>query len=183
MDIGSATQNWRWPAALGVGAAALLWVVWYFTVAPCTMERAEDGLCNPGIIARFINHQILAQCILLGLAVAAVKGGYDEIMVSRERKRADDAEARLEAERKRVDALYDEWRAQRETEQAERRAQRETEQAERRAQREVEQAERRAQREVEQAEREAVLNTLAQINNTLTQLLAQQRNGRSSQEN
>ena len=172
MDIGSATQNWRWPAALGVGAAALLWVVWYFTVAPCTMERAEDGLCNPGIIARFINHQILAQCILLGLAVAAVKGGYDEIMVSRERKRADDAEARLEAERKRVDALYDEWRAQRETEQAERRAQRE-----------VEQAERRAQREVEQAEREAVLNTLAQINNTLTQLLAQQRNGRSSPEN
>ena len=81
--------------ALGIGAAVALWVVWYFTKATCTMENARAGLCNAGTVARFINHQILAQCILLGLAVAAVKGGYDEIMVSRERKCADEAEQRL----------------------------------------------------------------------------------------
>ena len=149
-SVGVATQTWRWPAALGLGAAVLLWVVWYFTKSPCTMDNANAGLCNAGFVARFINHQILAQCILLGLAVAAVKGGYDEIMVSRERKRADDAEARLEEERKRVDALY---------------------------------AELEAERALERAERQAVLNNLVQINNALTQLLAERQNGRSSPEN
>jgi len=89
-------------------------------------------------------------------------------MVSRERKRADDAEAqleetrkRLDAERKRVDALY----------------------AERQAELEAERAERQAERELERAERQAVLNNLIQINNALTQLLAERQNGRPSPEN
>ena len=149
-DMGVATQTWRWPAALGFGVAMLLWVVWYFTKSPCTIEKALDGVCNAGAIARYIDHQILAQAILLGLAVAAVKGGYDEIMVSRERKRADDAEARLEDARKQIDALY---------------------------------AERQAERELDRAERQAVLNNLVQINNALTQLLAERQNGRASVEN
>ena len=152
-NIGEATAAWRGPVLWGFSAVLLLWVVWYFTKAPCTMENAREGLCNAGALARFINYQILAQCILLGLAVAAVKGGYNEIMVSRERKRADEAEARLEETRKRVDALYEEFFEQQ-----------------------------RAEREVDRAERQAVLNTLAQINNTLTQLLARQNNGRSSPE-
>ena len=131
-----------------------LWVVWYFTVTPCTMERADSGLCNASIIARFINHQILAQCILLGIAAAATKGGYNEIMLNRERKRTEDerrrtederrradaAEARLAEERKRMDALFEEHRA----------------------------------------ERQAMVATMAQISDTLAQLLAQQRNGQSS---
>jgi len=150
-----------------LGAAALQWVVWYFTKSPCTIENALDGVCNAGVVARYIDHQILAQAILLGLAVAAVKGGYDEIMVSRERKLADDAEDRLEEERKRseemrqqLDALY----------------------AERQVELEAERAERQAERELERAERQAVLNNLVQINNALTQLLAERQNGRSSPE-
>ena len=176
--VGEATGAWRWPVALGVGAAIALWVVWYFTEVPCTIENARKGRCNAGIIAKFINYKILAQCILLGLAVVAVKGGYDEIMVSRERKRADaaeqradEAEARLRAERERVDAMIEEYRA----EQAEYRA----EQAENRA----EQAENRVERAENRAERQAMLNTLTQISATLTQLLAQQQNGRQSPEN
>ena len=149
---------------LGLGAALLLWVVWYFTKSACTIESASAGLCNASVAARFINHQILAQCILLGLAVAAVKGGYDEIMVSRERKRADEAEARLAAERKRVDALYEEYLAELQAERAQREAEREEE------------------RELERAERQAMLTTLVQINNSLTQLLAQQQNGRPASE-
>lgn len=161
-----ATQTWRWP--VGLGAATSQWVVWYFTKSPCTIENALAGVCNAGAVARYIDHQILVQAILLGLAVAAVKGGYDEIMVSRERKRADDAEARLEemrkrleAERKRVDALY----------------------AERQAVLEAQRAELQAERELERAERQAVLNNLVQINNALTQLLTERQNGRSSPEN
>ncbi len=159
--IGVAMQTWKWPAALGLGAAASQWVVWYFTKSPCTMDNALAGVCNAGAIARYIDHQILAQAILLGLAVAAVKGGYDEIMVSRERKRADDAEARLEEARKQLDALY----------------------AERQAELEAERVERQAERALERAERQAVLNNLVQINNALTQLLAERQNGRSSPEN
>ncbi len=162
--VGAATGAWRWPVALGVGAAIALWVVWYFTEVPCTIENARKGLCNAGIIAKFINYKILAQCILLGLAVVAVKGGYDEIMVSRERKRADaaeqradEAEARLRAERERVDAMIEEYRA--------------------------EQAENRAERAENRAERQAMLNTMAEISSTLAQLLAQQQNGRQSPEN
>ena len=71
-------------------------------------------------------------------------------MVSRERKRADDAKARLEDARKQIDALY---------------------------------AERQAERELDRAERQAVLNNLVQINNALTQLLAERQNGRASVEN
>ena len=147
--IGEATEPWRGPAALGLSAAIALWLVWYFTVAPCTMDRADAGLCNASVIAKFINHQIFAQCILLGLAVAAAKGGYNEIMLNRERKRTEDerrradaAEARLEEERKRIDTLLEEHRA----------------------------------------EQRAMLNTMAQISDTLAQLLVQQRNGQSSSE-
>ncbi|MDE2785137.1 MAG: hypothetical protein OXL37_00590 [Chloroflexota bacterium] len=163
-----ATQTWKWPVALGLGAAAAQWVVWYFTKSPCTIENALDGVCNAGAVAQYIDHQILAQAILLGLAVAAVKGGYDEIMVSRERKRADDAEARLEEERKRSEEM---------------RKQLDALHAERQAELEAERAELQAERALERAERQAVLNNLVQINNALTQLLAERQNGRSSAEN
>ena len=147
--IGEAADPWLGPVALGVSAAALLWVVWYFTKTPCTMESARVEPCNSGVVASFINHQILAQCILLGIAVAAAKGGYNQIMLNRERKRTEDerrradaAEARLEEERKRMDTLLEEHRA----------------------------------------ERQAMLNTMAQISDTLAQLLARQNNGHSSSE-
>ena len=163
-----ATQTWRWPAALGLSAVALQWVVWYFTKSPCTIENALAGVCNAGPVARYIDHQILAQAILLGLAVAAVKGGYDEIMVSRERKRADDAEQRaaeiqerLRQERQRADEIIEELRAQLNAEQ-----------------------------EANRAERQAFINTMgeisstmAQIRSTMAQLLERQQNGRSSPEN
>lgn len=150
---------WRWPAALGFGAALLLWVVWYFTKAPCTIENASAGLCNPGIVASFINHQILAQCILLGLAVAAVKGGYDEIMVSRERKRAEEAEERLRFERKRADEMIAEIRAER---------------------REELQAW-REEREADRLARQAMMETIVQMSNAITQLMERQ-NGQSPED-
>ena len=121
------------------------------------MENAEAGLCNAGAVARFVNHQILAQCILLGLAITAVKGGYDEIMVSRERKRADvaeqragEAEERLGQERRRVDEMIEEFREER-----------------------LQYA----------ANQQAMLSTMAEISSTLALLLARQQTGQSSPEN
>ena len=212
----AATELWRGPVMLGLIAALFLWVVWYFTKAPCTMENAHAGLCNAAPIARYIDHHILGQCILLGIAVAALRGGYNEIMVSRERKRADDAEQRADKEKRRADDAHEklhqeresmaekmaemraererleaerraererleaERRAERERLEAERRAERERLEAERRAEQERLEAERRAERELDRAERQAILNTMVQINNTLSQLVANQQNGPSS---
>ena len=194
---GVTMRIWQWPAVLGLGSAVLLWVVWYFTKAPCTMESANASLCNAGTIAGFIDHQILAQCTLLGLAVAAVKGGYNEIMVSRERKRADDAEQRLaevqeqlRQERKHRDERTAEDLAERERRVSERerlvsepQAEQEQREAALRTHWEELEAQARAERELDRAERQAILNNLVQINNALTQLLAERQNGRSSPEN
>ena len=177
-DPGGTAALWRGPLSLGLGTAPLLWVVWYFTKLPCTMENAQAGICNAGTLARYIDNQILGQCILLGIAVAAVRGGYNEIMVSRERKRADAAEARadeaeerLRQERKRADERIEELLA-------ERRAEQERIEAER----EQREAERQADRELDRAERQAMVDTMAQISDTLAQLVARQNNGQSSSE-
>ena len=111
--IGAATERWRGPVAFGLAAAAALWTVWYFTKAPCTMTAATAGQCHPGVLAGYINHQIMGQCLLVGMAAATLKGGYNEIMLNRERKRADAAEERLAEERKRIDALLAAFQAER----------------------------------------------------------------------
>ena len=118
------------------------------------MDSAREGLCNAGTLARLINHQIMAQCMGLGLASTTLKGGYDAIMLNRERKRADDAETRATEERRRVDALFKELRQ-----------------------------ERREERQRNDATQQALLETMAQINATLVQLLERQQNGRPSEEN
>ena len=163
--IDEATETWRGPVTVGVGTAIALWVVWYFTKASCTMENAREGLCNASNLANFINHQIMAQCLALGLGSATLKGGYNAIMLSRERKRADAAEQRLEEERKRS------------TQQVEEERKRSTQQ--------VEDERKRidAMLEEHRAERQVMLSTMAEISNTLARLLARQQNGRSSPEN
>ena len=170
-DADAATELWRGPAMLGLSTALILWAVWYFTKAPCTMENAHAGLCNAAPIARYIDHQILGQCILLGIAVMALRGGYNEIMVSRERKRADDAEQRANQEKQRADAAQEKLNQEREL-MAEK-------MAEILAERERLEAERRAERELDRAERQAILNAMVQINDTLAQMAANQQNGQS----
>ncbi len=166
--ISEATEPWLGPAVLGVSAAILLWVVWYFTKAPCTMESAKVEPCNIGVVARFINHQILAQCILLGIAVAAAKGGYNEIMLNRERKRAEEERQRAEEERRRAD-------------EAEARLEEERKQS---AQRTAEERERIDTMLAEhRADRQAMMAVMAQISDTLVQLLARQQNGQSPPQN
>ena len=165
--LDEATENWRVPVTLGIVTAAALWAVWFFTKVPCTIENAREGLCNAGSIARFINHQIMAQCLGLGFASATLKGGYDVIMLNRERRRADEAEARaeqerrrVEEERQRVDALLEEVRQE---------------------QRE-ERQEQREERQRNAATQQALLETMAQINQTLVRLLERQENGTSARE-
>ena len=113
--------DWAWPIFWGLATAVVIWTVWYFTKAPCTTTAAKYGLCNPSVVAGFIDVEILLKSGGAALAVGALKGGYDRYMMRRmlneerelrlqaeqqladERKRVNDERKRVEDERKRVD--------------------------------------------------------------------------------
>ena len=182
--IGAATEHWRGPVAFGISAAAALWAVWYFTKAPCTMTAAGAGQCNPGALAGYINHQIMAQCMLVGMAAATLKGGYNEIMLNRERKRADAAEERLAEERKRNDerlALITEEQRKRNDEQmglmTEERKRNDERLAEERKRNDALLEEFHAERIQNRAAQQEILSRIADTQAILVQLLQQRQNG------
>ena len=59
----------------------------------------EAGLCHPGVIAQYINVDILLKAGSAGFAAVAIKGGYDRYMMrdmlNREQKARQHAEERL----------------------------------------------------------------------------------------
>ena len=99
-------SDWAGPIVLSLITAAVVWTVWYFTNAPCTTAAAANGVCNPGVIARYIDVEILLKSGGAALAVGALKGGYDRYMMRRmlneERELRLQAEQQLADERKRV---------------------------------------------------------------------------------
>ena len=161
-NVREAVLFWRAPAIAGSVTALGAWAVWYFTKVPCIMETALAGLCNPSVLASYINLPALAGCLAIGGGFATATGGYNFIMLNRERQRADDAEARLQAERERNDKLFDEMRDQL-------RLEREQSLEERR-----QAAEDRRQYA---ASHQAMMTTLAEISAALAQLVQQQQNG------
>ena len=83
--------------------AGLTWLVWYFTKTPCTADNAASGLCNPSVIAGFINVDIMSRCTAAWLGATTLTGGINAIMLRRERERTDEANRRADEERKRAD--------------------------------------------------------------------------------
>ena len=75
--------DWAAPILMGLTTAAVVWTIWYITRAPCTTVAAANGLCNPGVVARYITVEILLQSGGAALAVGALKGGYDRSMMRR----------------------------------------------------------------------------------------------------
>ena len=107
-------ERWRrtladWWRALTLGAltAAFVWTVWHFTRTPCIPAAAEAGLCHPGVIAQYINVDILLKAGSAGFAAVAIKGGYDRYMMrdmlNREQKARQHAEERLAEARQDAD--------------------------------------------------------------------------------
>ena len=114
---GDFALDWAAPILLGLTTAAVVWTIWYLTKAPCTAVAAGNGLCNPYIIARYITVEILLQSGGAALAVGALKGGYDRLMLrdmlnreraalSQEREARQAAEQHLAEERKRADESH-----------------------------------------------------------------------------
>ena len=108
--LGYDADFWRGPVLLGAALAGLTWLVWYFTNVPCTADNASKGSCNPGVVAGFINVDIMSRCTAAWLGATTLTGGINAIMLSRERerteeanRRADEAWQQLAEERKRSD--------------------------------------------------------------------------------
>jgi len=101
--LGYDADFWRGPVILGALLAGLTWLVWYFTKVPCTADNAVSGLCNPNIVASFINVDIMSRCTGAWLGATTLTGGINAIMLRRERERADEERKRADEERKRAD--------------------------------------------------------------------------------
>ena len=101
--LGYDADFWRGPVILGAMLAGVTWLVWYFTKAPCTIDNAASGLCNPSVIASFINVDIVSRCTGAWLGATTLTGGINAIMLSRERERTEEANRRADEERKRAD--------------------------------------------------------------------------------
>ena len=175
-----ATSFWRAPVIAGVSTGLASWLVWYFTKVPCIIENAVAGLCNPGVLANYINLPALASCLAIGGGFATFTGGYNIIMLNRERQRADEAEARAIKAQERADKIADEVRERllriEEQRNEERRLAVEALQEERRlaAEERLQALEERRQIAIND---QAIMNTLAEISAILAQLVRQQQNG------
>ncbi len=101
-QVGDFALDWGAPILLGLTTAAVVWTIWYITKAPCTAVAAANGLCNPGIVARYITVEILLQSGGAALAVGALKGGYDRAIMRR--KLNEEREARQQAELELIEA-------------------------------------------------------------------------------
>ena len=101
--LGYDADFWRGPVILGALLAGLTWLVWYFTKVPCTFDNAASALCNPSIVASFINVDIVSRCTGAWLGATTLTGGINAIMLSRERERTEEANRRADEERKRAD--------------------------------------------------------------------------------
>ena len=99
-------SDWAVPICMGLATGVAVWLVWYFTKPQCTVAAAANAVCNLGVIAHFINVEILLKSGGAALAVGALKGGYDRYMMRRmlneERELRLQAEQQLADERKRA---------------------------------------------------------------------------------
>ena len=143
------------------------------------MGNAAAGLCNPGVLASYINLPALASCLAIGGGFATFAGGYNIIMLNKERQRADEAEARLRFERERNDQEHEQ--REREREQRERQHVRLNERYELLMDEFIEER-RQANEDRRQfaASQQAMMTTLAEISATLARLAEQQNGHRGS---
>ena len=153
------------PALGGIATATITWLIWYYTIAPCTLELAQITGCNPAPIARYIGVDIFGRMLTYGAIVAGGLGFWRYEMIKRERA------ARIAAENRAI-AIQQQAEAERRQAEAERRqAEAERQQV----------AEERQQVAEERRQAAATLRQAAEerlrLIDTINELVAQQRNG------
>lgn len=89
------------PSLVGLVAAGVTWLIWYYTSVPCAPELAASHYCNPAPVAKYVNVEIWARCLTLGtLTGGIIGGGVNYAMFSRERAARIAAETIAAEERK-----------------------------------------------------------------------------------
>lgn len=142
------------PAVCAAVISAITWLIWYYMAVPCTPAFTDTTYCYPTPNARYINLEIWGRCLTYGGLGAALGGGLNIVVFTRERNA-----------RRNVEYHYDrltEWIIEdRERQEADRQADRERQEADRLAEREERQAQLQQQSQEnavrlqqEQAERE-----------------------------
>ena len=161
------------PAAAGLAALAVTWVIWYFTGTRCTDGVAAATGCNPSAVAAFINPALLKD-IITNSAIAATGGGiWSYIMITRERRAREAAEqARQAAEQARQAAEQARQAAEQALEQERERAKEERQRAEDERRRADDERQKTAEERQKADEERSSL--LAQIERLTRQLDAQQ---------
>lgn len=101
---------WRAPGIAGIIGTVGAWTVWYYSSVPCTVMAAMAGRCNPGVFASYITLPVLTSCLGVGAGCVAIVGGYNVVMLNRERQRADAAEERAIQAQERANQIADETR-------------------------------------------------------------------------
>ena len=101
---------WRAPGLAGIIGTVGAWTVWYYSSVPCTVMAAMAGRCNPGVFASYITLPVLTSCLGIGAGCVAIVGGYNVVMLNRERQRADAAEERAIQAQERANQIADETR-------------------------------------------------------------------------
>lgn len=101
---------WRAPGIAGIIGTVGSWTVWYYSSVPCTVMAAMAGRCNPGVFASYITLPVLTSCLGIGAGCVAIVGGYNVVMLNRERQRADAAEERAIQSQERANQIEDESR-------------------------------------------------------------------------
>ena len=94
-----------WLPVLGaIATAAITWLIWYYSTAPCTPELAQIACCNPAPLARYINVEIFGRMLTYGAIVAGGLGFWRYDMIKRERAARIAAENRAIAIQQQADA-------------------------------------------------------------------------------
>ena len=135
------------PAACAAVISAITWLIWYYMAVPCTLDFANIAYCYPTPAARFINLEIWGRCLTYGAIGAALGGGLNIVVFTRERNA-----------RRNVEYHYDrltEWIIEdRERARQERESDREERQAQLQQQLQQDQEDRELRLRREQADRE-----------------------------
>ena len=102
------------PLIVGAITAAVTWLIWYYTSAPCSSQAAVLHHCNPAPIARYVNAEIWTLCLTLGALIGGiVGGGVNYAMFSRERAARIAAETMAAEQRKLREEERKQWEEER----------------------------------------------------------------------
>lgn len=145
------------PAVCAAVLSAITWLIWYYMAVPCTPHFTDTTYCYPTPNARYINLEIWGRCLTYGGLGAALGGGLNIVVFTRERNA-----------RRNVEYHYDrltEWiiedrelaREERERDREERLAQLQQQSQQEQADRERQESDRQRDREERQAQLEQQL--------------------------